>query len=202
MKSKLLLLGLLSGMFLNVQGQKSKVATTFNDIFKIVNQTAQVVNNVTASIQDLGTTTIVINSTSNAHLMGGHTRGLVAVHLPRGTEKWFYRITVLDKKSNYSYQSNESLYYVLRNNLQDNIYRPTTDGVDFFLLHTSGDANSFSETGNNNFSYIDGYSHLNVNSFYEGSNIVEDNLWIGVRNNNYVEGLRIIVEVVAYGHFY
>jgi hypothetical protein len=199
MKTKILLLSLSLCIYININAQESKVAKTFSDIYQIIHAVNNAVN---GSLRDLGSTTITINSTSKAYFGGGHTRGIVQVQLPRGTEKWFYRITVLDVKSNYSYQNNESLYYVLSNNLADNIYRPTTDGVDFFLLGTSGDATSFSETGNNNFSYINGYSYLNTNSFYEGSNIVQDNLWIGVRNNNKIEGLKVIVEVVAWGHFY
>jgi len=195
MKTKLPLSILLFCIFFNVQAQKSKIAKTFDQVLQLVDQ-------ATGSLEGLSSTTIEINSISKAYLGGGHTRGVVQIHLPRGTEKWFYRITVLDIKSNYSYQDNESLYNVLRNHLPDNIYRPTTDGVDFFLLGTSGDATSFSETGNNNFQYINGYNYLNVNSFYEGSDIVQDNLWIGVRNNNKVEGLKVIVEVVAWGHFY
>ena len=164
MKIKFLLSSILLCVFLNVQGQQSKIAKTFNEVLQIISQ-------ATGTLRDLGSTTIVINSTSKAYFGGGHTRGTVQVQLPRGTEKWFYRITVLDVKSTYSYQSNESLYYVLKNNLSDNSYRPTTDGVDFFLLGTSGDAASFGQTGNNNFTYIDGYNHLNYNSFCEGSNI-------------------------------
>ncbi len=198
MKSKLLLSSLLFCVAFNTQAQESKIAKTFDAIAQIIHQVNVAVN---YSLYDLGSTTIDINSTSKAYFGGGHTRGLVQVHLPAGTEKWFYRITVLDIKSTYSYQPNESLYYVLKNNMPDNSYRPTTDGVDFFLLGTSGDATSFSQTGNNSFSYIDGYSHLNYNSFCEGSNIIQDNLWIGVRNNNKVEGLKVIVEVVAWGHY-
>ena len=199
MKIKFLLLIILMCVCFNTQAQESKISKTLNEISQLVNQVNTAIN---GSLVDLGSATIEINSTSKAYFGGGHTRGLFQVHLPRGTQQWYYRITVLDIKSNYLYQTNESLFYLLNNRLPDNSYRPTTDGVDFFLLGTSGDANSFSQTGNNNFSYINGYGYLNTNSFFEGSTIVQDNLWIGVRNNNKVEGLKVIIEVVAYGHFY
>jgi len=103
MKIKILLLGFSVCMFFNIQAQESKVAKTFNDIYQIIHAVNNAVN---GGLKDLGSTTITINSTSKAYFGGGHTRGVVQVQLPRGTEKWFYRITVLDVKSNYSHSYN------------------------------------------------------------------------------------------------
>src|SRR6185312_15181397 len=184
MIKKLFPLLLFFGLTLQVEAQKNKILKTFVEICQLVNQ-------ATEGLQDLGTTNIEINSASKAYFGGGHTRGAVQIKLPKGTEKWFFRITVMDIKQNYAYQNNESFYYILKNNLSDNVYQPTTDGIDFFLLQTSGDVASFLQTGNNNFNYIPASSYLNTNSFYGACDIVQDNLWIGSRNNNKVQGLKV-----------
>ena len=78
-------------------------------------------------------------------------------------------------------------------------YSPTTYGVDFYILGHSGDVNSFLQTGNNNFTYYSDYSKLNTNSFIGTCDYVQDNIWIGIKNPNSMQGLRVIVEVVSYG---
>jgi len=196
MKKGILLSTLLFYTFFNTHAQ-SKFDRAFNEVL-------QVVNNATGSLQSVTTQTIEVNSIAKARFSNGHTRQVVPIHLPRGTQRWWYRITVMDVSSNYSYSNNETFYYDLANRVPtDNMYRPTNSGIDFFLLQTSGDATTFCQTGNNNFTYIDGYYRPQSNSFIgEGLVPYPDNLWIGIRNDNKVDGLRVIVEVVAWGHFY
>ena len=79
----------------NVKSQ-SKLETTLEEIFKAVVK-------ISGSIKNISYQTIDVNSSSNAYLLGGKTRQVVKVDLPKGTEKWYYRITVLDIKSNYQY---------------------------------------------------------------------------------------------------
>jgi hypothetical protein len=199
MKTKILSFGLVLIMSFHVQAQQSKFLRALSDVLQVINQ-------ATTNVKSITVQTVDVNSIAKARFSNGHTRQIIPITLPQGTERWYYRITVMDVKSNYYYPANETFYYVLSNNVSiDHMYTPTNDGVDFFLLTTSGDASSFSETGNNNFTYLDGYEKLQTNSFIgEGPNpnTLSGNLWIGVRNDNKIEGLRVIVEVVAWGHIY
>ena len=81
------------------------------------------------------------------------------------------------------------------------LYSPTKYGIDFFLLGHSGDVASFLETGNNNFKAYSKLTKLNTNSFANYSDFINENLWIGIRNPNQSQGLKVIVEVVTYGYY-
>lgn len=154
------------------------------------------------SLKDVGSTTFVVNSAANARLSGGKTRMAVKVNLPAGTTSWFYRVTVLGKESTYSYQPNESLFYLLSNNKQMDIYNPTTNGVDIYLLGHSGDVASFTETGNDNFKSFTKYTRTNSGSTVGSvTDILQENLWLGIKNPNATTGLKVIVEIVAQGKY-
>jgi len=196
MKTKFLFSVLILCIIFNAQAQ-SKFERSLNEVIQAINQS-------TGKLQEVTVQTIEVNSISKARFGGGHTRQLVPINLPPGTQKWYYRVTVMPVNSNYKYLANETFYYTLANHLSKEAYSPTNGGIDFFLLSSSGDATSFSETGNNNFRYLDGYQRLKSNSFIgEGTNseIGHPNLYIGIRNDNMTEGLKAIVEVVAWGHF-
>lgn len=154
---------------------------------------------VKPSLQIVATKTIEVNSASKARFGDGKTRDLVKIELPKGTTNWYYRVTVLDINSNYQYQENETLYYLFTNRKAMDIYAPTRNGIDFFILGHSGDASTFLQTGNNNFRSFQDFNKLNSNSFVGSCNVVQDNLWIGIRNPNSLTGLKVIVEVVALG---
>ncbi|MDF2449453.1 MAG: hypothetical protein K0R26_1957 [Bacteroidota bacterium] len=152
-------------------------------------------------VKDVTTQTLIVNSSSNARISGGKTRGVVKVNLPAGTKKWYYRVTVLDAEREYKYQNNETFYYLLNNNKFFETYSPTTEAIDFYILGHSGDRESFLETGNNNFKSFSAYTKIGIGSFIGECNISQENLWIGIKNLNTMVGLKVIVEVVAYGNF-
>lgn len=154
-----------------------------------------------ASLLEITNKTLSVNSSSNAYFSGGKTRDVIKIELPKGTINWYYRVTVLDIKSNYSYSYNETLAYLLSNKKTMDTYSPTSFGIDFYLLGHTGDVNSFLETGNNNFRSYPTFTKTNTNSFVNYSNFINENLWIGIKNPNASQGLKVIVEVVTYGYY-
>lgn len=151
--------------------------------------------------KDLVTQTFVVNSASKARFSGGKTREAIKINLPAGTKKWYYRVTVLDVNSTYSYQNNETFYYLLSNKKYMETYAPTKEAVDFYVLGHSGDVASFLETGNNNFKTYTSYTKIGTNSFIGECTLNQENLWIGIKNPNSMVGLKVIVEVVSWGNY-
>ncbi len=151
--------------------------------------------------KDLVTQTFVVNSASKARFSGGKTREAIKINLPAGTKKWYYRVTVLDVNSSYSYQNNETFYYLLSNKKYMETYAPTNEAVDFYILGHSGDVASFLETGNNNFKTYTSYTKIGTNSFIGECTLNQENLWIGIKNPNSMVGLKVIVEVVSWGNY-
>jgi hypothetical protein len=144
--------------------------------------------------------TVVINSSSNARFSGGKTRSGVKINLPQGTIKWVYRITLLSAKSYYSYPYEQTLFNLISNNQKYIVNNQTNYGVDFYIIDDY-DINNFLQTGNDNFNYYSKYSKLNTTGFVSVSDLLKNNLWIGVKNPNVTEGLKVIIEVVAFGDF-
>lgn len=153
------------------------------------------------SIKNIVTKTLTVNSSSNARLYNSNTREVVKLEIPAGTKNWFYRITVLDVDKNYSYQSNETLHHLLSNNKTMNTYAPTNEGVDFYIFDHSGEVESFKRTGNDNFTAYTPYTKLRTNTFAGDCKLTQENLWIGIKNPNSFVGLKVIVEVVAWGDY-
>lgn len=154
-----------------------------------------------ATPKNLLSQVIIVNSASKARLSGGKTREAIKIDLPTGTKKWYYRVTVLEVNSSYTYQENETFFYLLNNKKYMDNYRPTNEAVDFYILGHSGDVASFTETGNNNFKAFSDYTKIGTNSFIGSSTINQENIWIGIKNPNSMTGLKVIVEVVAWGNY-
>lgn len=144
--------------------------------------------------------TVTINSASNARFSGGISRQGLKVNLPIGTTKWYYRITLMDAYRSYSYQPRESLFSLLSNNYPLFVNNQTDYGIDFYVIDDFS-INNFRQTGNDDFRYYQDYSKQNTKGFYGECNFIQNNLWIGLRNYNMTQGLKAIVEVVAYGNF-
>jgi len=187
MKAKILFVFMLFiGINLNAQ-------TTFE---KILNALA----GLNGGFLEVTTKVVEVNSTMK---FNGISKQTINIQLPAGTIKWYYRITVLPVSSSYAYQSNETLLYLLQNKMSMEIYSPTrsdNDNINFYLFGHSGDVDSFL-TGKD-FKILKG-SHENINSFIDvDSDLVNlENLWIGIENPNKIHGLKVIIEVVAFGHF-
>ena len=141
-----------------------------------------------------------VNSTSKARLSGGNTRQGLKVRLPFGTTKWYYRVTLMNINWNYTYQPRETLISLLSNNDPLFVNNQTDFGIDFYVLDDFS-INNFSQTGNNNFKYYQDFTRLRTRGFYGECNLTQDNLWIGIKNNDISQGLKVIVEVVAFGNF-
>jgi len=141
---------------------------------------------------------VTLNSTSNEFRSGGNSKSALYVKLPAGTVKWHYRITLMDVRQNYFYNSNESLFSLLSNNHPLFVNNQTSLGVDFYIINDYA-KNDFYE--NRNFSrYLD-YQNKNTRGFYGSCNLRYTNLMICLKNTNVKDGLKAIVEVVAYGNF-
>src|SRR5437762_1901882 len=143
MKTKIFGTLLLTLFIFNAHGQ-STIEEILNAISKAVKHQGK-----EGRFLEITTKTIQVNSSTKSWFGSGHTREVIPITLPKGTEKWYYRVTVLNYDQDYSYQNNETFSYLLLNNKPMDIYNPTSYGVDFFILEHSGDVASFQETGNN-----------------------------------------------------
>ena len=187
MKTKFRLL--LCALFLAVLPAHSQL--TLENIFNAI-------QNSSNSFMCITEKSVILNSTGNA-LLGGSSVVSIQVTLPQNTQKWYYRITVLKKSDTYNYQANEKFCYLLQNNMKAATYSGAIGyNIDFFLIGHSGQLNSF--LNGDTFTPL-GKPFYNVNSFIHEASPTNSNLWIGIRNINNVQGLRVIVEAVAWGKF-
>ena len=177
---------------------------TLLDILNIVaeglNSNNNAYNSPVPTLKDLGTVKLDVNSTSNEFWSGGKSRNYCAVPIPEGTTKWFYRATVLTIESNYSYASNETLYYLLSNNKKVDLYAPSPYGVNIKFFNHSGEIESFYQ----GLSTYKSYQQLNKTNTRTTLGTIDFYLpkfWIGIQNENQMDGLKVIVEVVAMGNF-
>jgi hypothetical protein len=177
---------------------------TLLDILTIVaeglNSNNNAYNAPVPTLKDIGTATLEVNSTSNEFWSGGKTRNYCAVPIPEGTTKWFYRATVMPIESNYTYASNETLFYLLSNNKKVDLYAPSPYGVNIKFFNHSGEIESFYQ----GLSTYKSYQQLNKTNTRTTLGTIDFYLpkfWIGVQNENQMDGLKVIVEVVAMGNF-
>jgi hypothetical protein len=177
---------------------------TLLDILNIVaeglNSNNNAYNAPVPTLKDLGTVKLDVNSKSNEFWSGGKSRNYCAVPIPEGTTKWFYRATVLPIESNYSYASNETLYYLLSNNKKVDLYAPSPYGVNIKFFNHSGEIESFYQ----GLSTYKSYQQLNKTNTRTTLGTIDFYLpkfWIGIQNENQMDGLKVIVEVVAMGNF-
>ena len=144
--------------------------------------------------------TVIVNSSSNARFYGGKTRTGFKINLPEGTQTWYYRITLLEPNSSYTYPYNSDFFSLLKNHNPLFINNQTNYGVDFFVLDDYSISN-FLQTGNDNFRYYEKYSKKNTSGFINSCDLKSNNLWISLKNPDISHGLKAIVEVVAIGNF-
>lgn len=199
---KFILVFILSSNFIFSQAETSQ-----NQIDELINGIAKLIskNNSIKSekfyYKEVLNVTDIVNSSSNARFYGGKTRAGFKLNLPAGTTEWFYRITLMDKDVNFNYPSDQSLSNLLKINAPLSVYNQTNYGIDCFILDDFNIKN-FLQTGNDNFSSYSDYIKYNTRGFINFSKLIKNNLWIGVRNPNVMHGLKIIVEVVAFGNFH
>lgn len=197
MKKKFLLLFLFTCTFSFSQTQEEnqlaeQVATI---IYKLSHNSSK--SNIYKQIVN---ETVTINSSSNARFNGGKTRAGFKINLPLGTQMWYYRITLLEPNSYYSYPSNSDFYSMISNKQPFLVNNQTNYGVDFYIMDDNS-INNFLQTGNENFRYYSNYSKTNTRGFIGSCDLKFNNLWIGIKNPDLSHGLKAIVEVVAIGNF-
>lgn len=197
MKKKLLvIIVLFSTSILSAQTTNQEVTS---QLAKLINDIQNFKRGNTLYKQILNET-VIVNSSSNARFYGGKTRTGFKINLPEGTQTWYYRITLLEPNSSYSYPYNADFFSLLKNHNPLFINNQTNYGVDFFVLDDYSISN-FLQTGNDNFRYYEKYSKKNTSGFINSCDLKSNNLWIGLKNPDIGHGLKAIVEVVAIGNF-
>lgn len=150
-------------------------------------------------LKNVMTQTLSINSTSKA-LFSGSTREILKIDLPTGTTKWYYRITTMDINTNYYYPQEQTFFSLISNKKEFNINNQTNHPISFYIIDDNS-VNNFRQKGNENFRYYTKYSKINTQGFIDSCDLISNNLWIGLINPNIRDGLKVIVEVVAFGNF-
>ena len=138
---------------------------------------------------------IIINSVTGANYVGGKNRVYMKLNIPKDATNWVYRITVLDKNSNFKYQDNESLSWQIINRRVIDKMEINKLPINVYFMNNSGDAYAFSNK--KEFKSFNQYNILNTNSFTASSNLNSDNLYIGIENLSAFAGVKILLEVVA-----
>ena len=141
---------------------------------------------------------VSLNSTSNAFWSGGNTKSALYVKLPSGTIKWYYRVTLMDVRQNYFYNPTESLFSLLSNNHPLFVNNQTSLGVNFYIINDYAKKDFLADR---NFSRYTDYENENTRGFNGICNLTYSNLMICLKNKNLKDGLKAIVEVVAYGNY-
>jgi hypothetical protein len=150
--------------------------------------------------KDIVNEVVVVNSNMKARFGGGNTRAAIKVNLPKGTKRWYYRITVTELNSYFSFSEKETLFYKIKENKTPSSVQLTSEGVDFYIID-SNSVSDFRQTGNDNYRHYTSFYKSKTSGFIDMSSFISDDLWIGIKNPNMKDGLRVIVEVVAYGDF-
>ena len=141
---------------------------------------------------------ITINSSSNEMFSGGTTRQAIRVKLPSGTKKWYYRITPMDVTSTYSYNPRETFFSLLTNNYPLFVNNRTNYGFNFYIINDY----ALSElNAKRAFNVYSNFTREKTLGFYGECNLTFNNLMICLVNPNLKDGLKVIVEVVAYGDY-
>jgi len=137
----------------------------------------------------------IINSGANASVAGGHDKIYFKLNIPKDSYKWIYRITILDKSSNFKFQDNETLSWQLINKRQVENVNIQNVPINVFFMDNSGEALNFAS--NKPFKTFQPYNVLNTYSFTAQSNLNSDNLYMGIQNTSLIVGAKVLVEVVA-----
>lgn len=142
--------------------------------------------------------TYPLNSTSKEKFLKGKSKETIKLDIPEGTYYLWFRVTVLDIKSSYQFSEDESYFNsVFIKKGTANNYFPTLKTLNFYIFDFSGDAESFK----NNQLFANCYFKINAISFSDNIKIKGTNYWIGLGNPNTLDGIKVILEVVAQGYY-
>ena len=194
---KIILLLLLSTSFCYSQSTGEELGKA---LYYLLNRSEFKKDTQAKYIREIVNQTVVVNSSSNARFSGGNSRAGVKINLPLGTTRWYYRITLTGINSYYNYPTQETLFSLISNQKSFFVNNQTNYGIDCYVLDDFY-MHNFLQTGNENFRYYTNYSSTNTKGFIGSCDLISNNLWIGIKNPNLTEGLKVIVEVVAFGNF-
>jgi len=165
---------------------------TFKDILNSLNSA---LNSNTIRPQNVFIKEYVVNSSSKGNLFGGHNKIVEQIVLPQNTVKWYYRITIIEKNSNYQYPNNETLFYCIHNGIQPKNFVNLRVPFNIFVINSSGDSYNFLE--GKPFNTLRDYCVYNTDSYIGQCPLVTGNIWIGIQNASTLTGAKAIIEVVA-----
>lgn len=171
----------------------SSNAQTISDILSAISR-------IGGKAKNIGTETLIVNSQVKSGIGNGINKKALKINLPEGTKEWYYRITVLPLNSNFNYQSNETLYHLVSRQKNAEFYSYSDKGVNIFIFGHSIDVESF-KSGGSSYRFYKAYSHKNITAYAGKCDIIKENMWIGIENPNFRTGLKVIVEVVAFGNY-
>lgn len=163
---------------------------------KLINKDKPVVNQI--HYKEVMNKIVTLNSTSNAFWSEGNTRSALYVKLPIGTTKWYYRVTLMDIRQNYFYNPNESLFSLVSNEHPLFVNNQTSLGINFYIINDYARDDFYADR---TFYQYKDYKNENTRGFNGICNLTFNNLMICLKNNNLKDGLKAIVEVVAYGDY-
>jgi len=187
---------LLSILFFSINSN----AQTLLEIAKALAGTTE---NNTAQVQkilykEVMNEVVTINSTSKEMFSGGSSRKALYVRLPLGTTKWYYRITPMDVYANYYYQQRETFFSLLSNNYPLFVNNHCQKGLDFYIINDYAVSDFYAKRS---FNIYSNYTREKTLGFYGECNLTYNNLMICLNNPNLKDGLKVIIEVVAFGNF-
>lgn len=148
--------------------------------------------------KEVMTEIVTLNSTSNELWKGGSSKTALYVKLPLGTVKWYYRVTLMDVRQNYFYNPKESLFSLISNDHPLFVNNQTSLGINFYIINDYAKNDFYADR--NFYRYTD-YENEKTRGFNGICNLTYNNLMICLKNYNLKDGLKAIVEVVAYGNF-
>ena len=148
--------------------------------------------------KEVMTEIVTLNSTSNELWKGGNSKTALYVKLPLGTVKWYYRVTLMDVRQNYFYNPNESLFSLISNDHPLFVNNQTSLGINFYIINDYAKNDFYADR---NFNRYTDYQNEKTRGFNGICNLTYNNLMICLKNYNLKDGLKAIVEVVAYGNY-
>lgn len=151
-------------------------------------------------MKNVVTQTIIVNSSSKANFGSGNTRSAIKINLPVGTKVWYYRITLMDVNANFAYPDSDTFYSVFKDKKPFTVNNLTQNRVDFYIIDNNSVQN-FLTNGNNNFGFYEKYSKTKTMGFIDSCELLSNNLWIGIKNPNFKDGIKAIVEIVSLGNY-
>jgi len=150
--------------------------------------------------------TVIVNSINHRYLFSGSTRLTYPIILPAYSRGWYYRLVVepRDAQASRAQDLLTSLMPVLSSNpyalatgaaLKFLAPLPRTESCDFFIFNREADKDLFETfadvfpTWHKDINLQSGYGYFDCRR--------PESFWVGFRNNNQMQGLKVGLEVVA-----